>query len=417
MNLPQDARREAISALTEAEADALAHDWSEFGRPEQQLPPGDWRQWLIMAGRGWGKSRTGAEAVRSVVEMGMAERIALIGATAADTRDVMVEGESGLLNVFPAASRPLYQPSRRRVVFDTGAVAMMYSAEEPDRLRGPQHDFAWEDEIAAWKRPETHDMLLMGLRLGNNPRLVATTTPRPLKIVRDLLASPTTYVTRGSTYDNALNLAPQFMQQIIARYEGTRLGRQELAGELLDDIPGALWKRAMFDARHEPPGLTRIVVAVDPAVTSGEDSDETGIIVAAKGTDARYYVLDDRSCRLSPDGWARQAVQAYDDWAADRIIAEVNQGGDMVKQTIRTVRPGVPFTPVHATRGKAIRAEPISALYEQGRVTHVRAFDHLEDQLCTWEPHSGTSPDRLDALVWALTALSERAADRGATAI
>lgn len=360
-----------------------------------------------MAGRGFGKTRTGAEWVRHQVDTGK-RRIALVAPIASDARDVMVEGESGLLSVFPPHERPLYEPSKRRVTFANGAIATTYSADEPDRLRGPQHDAAWCDEIGAWHYPETWDMLMFGLRLGDDPRCVATTTPKPTKIVRDLVSQPNTVITRGSTYENKANLAPAFIDQIVRRYEGTRLGRQELAGELLIDVPGALWTLAMFDERRPAPDLARVVVAIDPAASANEDSDETGIVVCGQGVDKDWYVLADRSCRLSPDGWARRAVAAFDEFKADRIVAEVNNGGDMVESTVKTVRRDIPFTKVHASRGKVVRAEPIAALYEQGRVWHTAAFDDLETQLVEWTPDSGDSPDRLDALVWCLTFLNEK---------
>jgi phage terminase large subunit-like protein len=381
------------------------YDWAQQGRPHQHAPLGDWRTWLILAGRGWGKTRTGAEWVRALAEAGTVARIALVAPTAADARDVMVEGESGLLAISPPHYRPLYEPSKRRVTWPNGVMATTYSADEPDRLRGPQHGAAWSDEIAVWKSPETFDMLQLGLRLGADPRQVVTTTPRPVKVLRDLLKQASTVVTRGSTYENQANLAPAFLEQIVTRYEGTRMGRQELQGELLDDAEGALWQRVQFDERRWAPDLRRVVVAVDPAATSGEDSDETGIVVAGVGVDGQGYVLDDRSCRLSPDGWARRAIQAFDDYQADRVIVEVNNGGEMVSQTLRTIRPTLPITAVHASRGKQARAEPVAALYEQRRVWHTAPFDLLEDQLCTWTPASGQSPDRLDALVWALTEL------------
>jgi len=385
------------------------HDWEQIARPNQLAPPGDWRTWLILAGRGWGKTLCGAEWVRQQVYLGK-RRIALVAPTAADARDVMVEGESGLLHVFPPRERPVYEPSKRRVTFTNGAIATTYSADEPERLRGPQHDAAWCDEIATWRRPEAWDMLMFGLRLGDDPRCVATTTPKPIRLVRQLAAEATTVLTRGSTYENRANLAPAFMEQIIARYEGTRLSRQEIMGEMLDDVPGALWQRAMFDERRAAPDLIRVVVGVDPAASSGEESDETGIIVAGKGADGMYYVLEDRSCRLSPDGWANRVIAAYDTHRADRVVAEVNNGGEMITQVLRTVRATLPITTVHASRGKATRAEPIAALYEQGKVWHTRPFDELEDQLCNWTPDSGESPDRLDALVWTLTDLLQAGA-------
>jgi phage terminase large subunit-like protein len=403
--LPDDERRALLDALSDDDVDDLLHDWRFWARASQLPPPGDWLTWLILAGRGFGKTRTGAEWVRGEVEANRRGRLALIGATAADVRDVMVEGESGILATARPSFLPIYEPSKRRVTWPNGAMATTYSADEPDRLRGPQHDGGWADELAAWRRPEAWDMFLFGLRLGPDPRALVTTTPRPTKIIRDLMAAPTTHTTRGSTYDNLDNLAPAFAEQIIAKYEGTRLGRQELNAEILTDVPGALWTWAMLDNRQAAPDLTRAVVAVDPAVTSGEGSDETGIVVAGVGVDGRGYVLADRSCRLSPDGWARRAVQAFDDFSADAIVAEVNNGGDLVEQTIRTVRRTVPYIKVHASRGKQTRAQPVAALYEQGKVSHVEAFAELDEQLTSWTPESGTSPDRLDALVWALTHL------------
>lgn len=390
-------------------AEQLRHDWRRWARPNQLPPRGDWTTWMLLAGRGFGKTRTGAEFVRAEVEAGRAGRVALVAPTAADARDVMVEGESGILAICPPRNRPKYEPSKRRVTWDNGAIATLYSADEPERLRGPQHDLAWPDELAAWRYPETWDMLMFGLRLGARPRAVVTTTPRPTRLIRELIASPTTVVTRGSTYDNRANLAPAFLDTIIRKYEGTRLGRQELYAEVLDDVPGALWTRAMIDAANQPhatPDLVRVVVAIDPAVTSGEDSDETGIIVAGLDATGLAHVLADRTCRMSPDGWARRAVTAFDEFKADRIVAEVNNGGDLVEATIRTVRRNIPYLKVHASRGKRIRAEPIAALYEQGRVRHAPGLTALEDQMLTFLPEGNEgSPDRVDALVWALTEL------------
>lgn len=372
-------------------------------RPEQVPPPGDWRVWLIMAGRGWGKTRTGAEwTIESARDYPLTN---IVGATTDDARDIMVEGESGILACAPDSFRPVYKPGLRRLDWPNGARSLIFTADEPERLRGKQSMRAWLDEAAAWRRPEAYDQLMFGLRLGADPRAVVTTTPRPVKLIRELMARPTTVVTRGSTYENRANLAPAFFNDIITKYEGTRLGRQELGGEYLDDTPGALWQRAQFDDRRPAPEMTRVVVAVDPAVTSGEDSDETGIVVVGLGVDGRGYVLADRSCRLSPDGWARRAWAAFDDFGADRLIYESNQGGDLVAHTLRTVRNGGSIQGVHASRGKRTRAEPVAALYEQGRVSHPQPLDELEDQLCGWTPDSGDSPDRLDAMVWGLTAL------------
>lgn len=359
-----------------------------------------------MAGRGFGKTRTGAEWTRASVRT--FRLVNIIGATADDARDIMVEGESGLLAICPPHERPEYIPSKRRLAWPNGAVSLIFTADEPERLRGKQHERLWADEIAAWRYPDAWDQAMLGLRLGADPRIVATTTPRPTPFIRALIDAPTTVVTRGSTYDNADNLAPAFMEQIIRRYEGTRLGRQELLAELLTDVEGALWTHAMIDTARvrRAPDLARCVVAIDPATTSGEHADETGIVVAAKGVDGHAYILADLTCRLSPDGWARRAVNAYNELAADRIVAEVNNGGDMVRQTIHTVDRRVAYRAVTATRGKRIRAEPIAALYEQGQVHHVGTLPDLEDQMTAFV--AGTydgRDDRVDALVWALTDL------------
>jgi predicted phage terminase large subunit-like protein len=399
---------EQLSRLSPAVAERLLRDWSVWGRADQQEPAGAWKTWLILAGRGWGKSRTGAEWVRAQVASGRARRIALVARTAADVRDVLVEGESGILAIHRADERPAWEPSRRRLTWPNGAIATTYSAEEPDQLRGPQHDSAWADELAAWRYPDAWDQLQMGLRLGRDPRVVVTTTPRPTPLVRALALAPTTHLTRGRTADNARNLAPGVVATLTARYGATRLGRQELDGEILDDAPGALWRLAMFDAARvaEAPSLRRVVVAVDPAVTAHEGSDETGIVVAGLGTDGRVYVLEDVSGTYPAEQWARRAVEAYRRHRADRIVAEVNNGGDLVAATLRAVDRTVPVVQVRATRGKALRAEPVAALYEQGRVSHVGLLARLEDQCASWDPTGDhRSPDRLDALVWALTDL------------
>jgi phage terminase large subunit-like protein len=375
--------------------------WRDIARPVQLAPDGDWTVWLYVGGRGAGKTRAGAEWVHEQVQAG-ARRIALVGPTAGDVRDVMVEGESGILNC--GQVRPTYEPSKRRLTWPNGAIATTYSADEPDRLRGPQHDAAWADEIAAWRYPAAWDMMMLGLRLGTDPRVVATTTPKPVKLVRDLLQTAT--VTRSTTYDNLDNLAPTFREQILARYEGTRLGRQELMAELLEDVPGALWTRDLIERSRgdAPEHLPRIVVAIDPAVTSGEQSDATGIIVV--GADQNVgWVLEDLSGRFPPDQWARLAVDAYRRWDADRIVAEANNGGDLVASVLHAVDRNVPVRLVRASRGKRARAEPVSALYEQGRIIHAGTFPELEDELCVWTPDTAESPDRLDAMVWGLTDL------------
>jgi phage terminase large subunit-like protein len=407
--LPDEQRRRLLDDLSDDEADDLEHDWRFWARADQLPPPGDWRTWLILAGRGWGKTRTGAEWVRAEVEAGRRGRLALIGATAADVRDVMIEGESGIMATARPSFRPVYEPSKRRVTWPNGAIATAYSADEPDRLRGPQHDGAWPDELAAWRYPEALDMLMFGLRLGPDPRSVVTTTPRPTKLIRELIAASTTAVTTGSTYDNLENLAPAFAEQIIRKYEGTRLGRQELLAEILTDVPGALWTYAMLEDRRPAPDCSRIVVAIDPSGGSDSENDAQGIGVAGLGVDDRGYVLADRTCKLSPDGWGRRAVQAYIDHAADLIVYEKNFGGDMVEAVIQTaaraMRVVVKTKAVVASRGKRVRAEPVAALYEQQRVSHCEVFPELEEELTTWTPESGTSPNRMDWLVWALTEL------------
>ncbi len=373
-------------------ADVLADGgWRSKARLAQLPPQGSWNVWILLAGRGFGKTWVGSSYINELAESGRAKRIGLIAGTAGDARDVMIEGESGILNTAPSWCRPEYEPSKRRLTWPNGAIATAFSSEESDRLRGPQTDFIWGDELASWSDAQsTWDMAMFGLRLGTHPRCVVTMTPRPIKLLKDLLKreGDDVVVTRGSTFDNAANLAPPFLEAIRKRYEGTRLGRQELNAELLSDTPGALWQQDWIDRdRVEalPWGnLTRIVVAIDPAVTSGEDADETG---------------------------ATKAINLYRKHHADRIIAEVNNGGALVENTIRSVDPNVSYRAVHASRGKVTRAEPISALYEQGKVHHVGTFQQLEDQLCAFtsdfsRASAGYSPDRLDALVWAITELT-----------
>lgn len=337
----------------------------------------------------------------------------------------MVEGESGILAVHPPGFRPEYHPSKRRVVWPNGAIATLYNATEPDQLRGPQHDGAWCDELAKWRYcQEAWDQLQFGLRLGDNPRSIITTTPRPLPLIRKLVADPRVFVTRGATWDNAGNMPESFIKEIEDKYAGTRLGRQELEGEILDDIPGALWNREMIDEsrlRESPVDLEQVIVSVDPATSNEEGSDETGIVVVGMGRDpdgyARGYVLRDGTIKGSPEEWARKAVALYREFSADKIVAEKNQGGDMVASVIRSVDRSVPVKLVHASRGKIVRAEPISALYEQKRVHHVGRFDKLEDQMCLFSvdnfrtPAMG-SPDRVDALVWGLTEIFEKLTGR-----
>lgn len=408
--LPEQARQEAINSLTPEEAEALIYDW-EFWAREKQLPPDwDWYIWLLLSGRGGGKTRTGSQLTIAWAKEGYSP-IALVGQTKADVRDTMVEvGDSAILNVAPPWFTPEYEPSKRRLTFPNGVLAIVYSGDEPDQLRGPQHQKAWVDELAKFKYPQdTWDNLMFGLRIGPNPQAVVTTTPRPIKTIKNLMADKKTAITRGHTLENRENLAGPFLKYILAKYEGTRLGRQELAGEILDDNPDALWSRTEIDEHRvkEHPPLIRVVVAIDPAASVSEESSETGIIAAGiglVGEELHGFVLGDLTIKGTPDQWATAAVTGFHSNKADHIVGEVNNGGDMVEYTVKTVDPLVPFRKVHASRGKLIRAEPVSALYEQGRVHHVGFFPDLEDQLCEWEP-GDASPDRLDAVVWALTDL------------
>jgi phage terminase large subunit-like protein len=393
--------------------------------PEDRDSDPEWLTWLILSGRGWGKTRVGAETVSEVVRLGLARRVALVGETAADCRDVMIEGDSGILRCSRPDFRPVYEPSKRRLTWPNGAVAHTYNATEPDQLRGPQHDFAWSDEMAKWQyAQETWDQLQFGLRLGLRPRQLVTTTPRPIPLVQDLLKDPTVHITRGRTLDNAANLAASFMHQIQNRYAGTRLGRQELNGEVLDDATGALWTTAVIDqailsGKTAPaqPGTpnwgafySRIVVAVDPSGADGESetADDIGLVVAARGYDGRAYVLQDATLNASPLVWGRRAVGLYHSMDANLVVAERNFGGAMVQYVIQMADSTVPYKEVTASRGKAQRAEPIAALYEQGRVSHVGSFPMLEDEMrmMTSSGYLGRgSPNRLDALVWALSEL------------
>ena len=413
--LPERERKELLQSLSQEQARNFQWEWRNWwARPDQLPPTASWSIWLVLAGRGYGKTRVISEWVREQVNAKAAARIALVAPTAADVRDVLVEGPSGIMACCPDWERPIYEPSKRRLTFPNGAIAITYSADEPERLRGPQHDAAACDELAAWRYAESWDMLRFGLRMGKDPRCVIATTPKPVKLLKALLArnGADVIVTRGSTYENRVNLAQTFFDNIIDKYEGTRLGRQELLAELLTDVPNALWQRDNLDKLRvsKAPELTRIVVAVDPAAKSVEGSDETGIIVAGIGHDKHGYLLDDLSGKYQPNDWAKKVVWAYKHYRADRIIAEINNGGEMVEATIRTVDKTVPYKAVHATRGKVIRAEPIAALDEQGKIHHVGSFPVLEDQLCEFtldfdRKVAGYSPDRLDARVWAFTEL------------
>jgi phage terminase large subunit-like protein len=421
--LPPAALEAALAAL---EPDVLAYhltDWLVFAR-DDQLPPaaapggGPWRTWLLLGGRGAGKTRAGAEWVRAQA-LGIPPladrpfgRIALVSETLDDAREVMVEGVSGLLAIHRNGERPRFEPSRAQLTWPNGAIAQLYSAQDPDSLRGPQFDAAWTDEIAKWPQPEAAwDMLQLALRLGPSPRAVATTTPRPIGLLRRLVEDPMTAVSRARTTDNAPNLAASFLAEMARRYSGTAIGRQELEGEIIDESAGALFRADWIEAnRHPvPPELERIVVAVDPPVTATQRSDACGIVVAGLGHDRRAYVLADRSLQgRQPMIWARAVVAAYRDFEADRVVAEVNQGGDLVVELLRQIDPAVPVGAVRATRGKWVRAEPVAALYAEGRVCHVGRHVELEREMVELTAAglaAGRSPDRLDALVWALTEL------------
>ena len=411
--LSDEERQKILEGFSEAEQEQLLYDWRGFlARPNQIAPDGDWDIWMIMAGRGFGKTRSGAEWVREQVDSG-AKRIALIAETQKDLEEVMIEGDSGILSIMPPDQLPEYRKKPVRLAFLNGAIALGYNATQPDQLRGPQFDAAWSDETAKWKYArETWDQLQFGLRLGEHPRQIVTTTPRPIELIKAIVAGKEgkVHVTRGRTLDNASNLAKSFLTKIQNRYANTRLGRQELDGEILGDLPGALWRQDLIDLYRRddaPEDMQRIVVSVDPAVTNTEDSDHHGIVVAGLEKQTGY-VLEDASCVGSPLDWARRAIAMYDKYDADAIVIEVNQGGDMVASTLRSVRPHVNIIEVRATRGKHVRAEPIAALYEQGRVHHVGNFPELEGEMTmmTNEKYEGEgSPDRLDAAVWAFTEL------------
>jgi phage terminase large subunit-like protein len=419
LSRPHAERMLALAAMTELEQREFRHVWRIHARNAQIAPDGQWRTWLILAGRGFGKTRAGAEWVRELAEADPAVRIALVGATLGEARAVMVEGESGILAVCPPARRPSFEPSLRRLVWPNGAEATLFSAGEPESLRGPQHGFAWCDEIAKWDNSSARaerawDNLQFGLRLGEVPRCLVTTTPRSVPSVKRLLAQDgqDTVVTGGRTEDNLPNLPARFIRDIRRAYGKTLLGRQELDGELIEDLPGALWTRALIEQAREAVSFcpaVRVVVGVDPPATGGGDA--CGIVVCATCEDGTGRVLADCSLeKPSPERWARAVARAAAAWNADRVVAEANQGGAMVASVLRAADVALPLKLVHASRGKAARAEPVAALYEAGRVRHAGAFPRLEDELCGLVAGGayqgpGRSPDRADALVWALSEL------------
>jgi phage terminase large subunit-like protein len=426
-NLPQTEQDEWLSKLPpNLLREVYRNPWWFIGRPEQHEPEGNWNIWLILSGRGWGKTRTGGEwLAKRVLEEpktldGTPTQWAIIAPKFADTKNVCVEGPSGFLKALTnrglvAEQDYIYNKSSYKIMFTTGQVVHMFGADSPDSGRGLNLSGAWLDELAMWAYPyETWtEGLAPSLRIGTRPRVVVTTTPKPIKLLRDWTSRSdgSVYVTKGSTFENSTNLSQTALIELKARYEGTRIGRQELYGELLESAEGALWSRHWIEncriAADKVPPLIRIVTAIDPAVTSGEESDETGIVTAGMSADGRYFILADDTIRATPMGWAQAAINAYKKHKADRIIAEGNNGGDMIINLLHQVDRNVPVRKVTATRGKQLRAEPISALYEQHRVHHVGAFPQLEDQMVMWTPESKESPDRLDALVWALTELSE----------
>lgn len=455
----------------------LRHKWSFWARSNQIAPAGDWTFWMLLAGRGFGKTRTGAEWINERVETGLGKRIALVAPTAADVRKTMVEGESGILAISPPWNLPVFEPSKLQLTWPNGAIAQLFSAEEPERLRGPQCDTFWADELCAWqKMQETWDMLQFGFRLGDDPRGCVTTTPKPVPVLKELIKDEktgNTVIIKGSTYDNKGNLTPKFFTNVVKKYEGTRLGRQELKAEVLEDMPGALWKRGDIERRrihtncpmittiykptpadflpgqgerniedlqmlrriaaqivnHIPEDVTRIVVGIDPNASNNEGSDEIGIIVGARGVSGHGYILADLTMKGTPNEWASAGVIAMDVFNGDRIVAEANNGGNMVENTVvmaaKSLRQEgfratdfVPVQLVHASHGKVTRAEPVSGLYEQGRISHIGTHEILEDQMCLFTSDfdrkaMGYSPDRVDALVWVLTQLFLEGGDSG----
>ena len=414
MNLELETRVRLMEEMTPRECAELFHDWAFWARPDQAPPDGDWIIWLILAGRGAGKTRAGAEAVRTWVQA--YPIVNLIGATLADARDIMVRGESGILACCRRDERPQFHATDLRLEWPNGAVSMLFSAEEPDRLRGKQHMKLWCDELAAWRQPDAFDQAMLGLRLGDKPQAIITTTPRPSKIIKALAAGKDTMVTRGSTFDNKAHLARAFFERITTRYQGRAIGRQELFAEIVEETPGALWTRSMLERQRvapeaAPKEFAEIVVAVDPPARSGSKSDECGLIVAAKAESGLFYVLADLTSQgETPGAWGARVGAAFRGFKANRVVAEINQGGDMVTEVLRQSEPNLPVHAVHATRGKFLRAEPIAAAYERGLVFHIGTFSKLEDQLCALTPDfdrraMGFSPDRADALVWALADL------------
>lgn len=411
-----------LASLTDAELQVLPYQWDFWARPKQIEPPGNWFIWLLLPGRGFGKTRAGAEAVQARIQSGTWKNIAIVNDTEADVRKYMVEGESGLVPTSPPWCRAVYESNKARVCWPDApggpAYAHMFSAEAPQASRGGNHDGAWVDEAAKWRNLRKVDQeggtawdnILLSLRTGPDPRMIVTTTPRAIHWLRDLKKRPDVHITTGSSFENRTNLHQTYFSSVIEPLLGTRLGRQEVYGEDIEDVEGALWSRPRLETNRvqSAPHLTRIVVAIDPAGSKKRTSDETGIVVAGmagRGAKSHGYVLEDLSGRYSPQEWVKIAIDAYDRHKADRIVAEVNYGGDMVEAVIRAQSSSVSYKALHASRGKAVRAEPIAALDEQGRAHMVGGHARLEDELCQWTPTDDESPGRLDAMVWALTEL------------
>lgn len=421
LQLPPRQRERFLATCSAREIVQINDAASDFvrywGRPAQLWPKGVWKIWLLNAGRGFGKTRVGAEYTHRVARKNPGRHMALVARTSADARDTMIDGESGILHTGWPSWRPIWRPTKRRVIWPNGCWATVYTADEPDNLRGPNTCWFWADELASWRYArKAWDMLMMTLRTGDDPRGVVTTTPKPTPIYREILGDPGTVVTRGSTFDNSANLAASFLAYLQRKYAGTTLGRQELEAEVLDEAEGALWRREWLDRDrvmpNQVPVLDRIVVAIDPSATSTEESNEAGIVVAGVKYNAGsvpddFYVLSDISARLSPSKWAARAIGASDLHNADRVVGEVNHGGEMIETVLRTIRPNLSYKALRASVGKRARAEPVSAMSEQARIHMVGFFAELEDELCNWDPAiTPESPNRLDAMVWAITELA-----------
>lgn len=404
--------KELAEMTLEKQADLLS-DWRFWGRFDQQSPQGEWRWWVIMAGRGWGKTRTGAEWIHHIGSKGLCSNIALVARTPADARDTMIEGRSGIraIAAISGIAVPTYEPSKRRLVWPCGTIATTYSGENPDQLRGPQYSAVWMDELAAYQyAEEVYHQVSLSLRIPFKDRSptkgIITTTPRPTPLIRSIMQKEKTVITRGATFDNQSNLDDEFIADLVKAYEGTRMARQELYGEILDDITGALWNFGMFIRCEAPLEMSEVVVAVDPAVTSTKDSDETGIVVCGKVDEDKYYVLADYSLKGTPAQWGAEVARARRDWSAKRVVVEGNQGGDLLRSVLLSIDETLPIVMVNATTSKTSRAEPVAALYEQGKVYHCGHFKKLEAQMCEWAGEK-KSPDRMDALVWGLAHLSK----------